>query len=69
MNLEEFAQLVRQHDLTYNYSDDGSVWRRGQAAYDRIVTASKQFPREDVVRIWNAEVDRKLVDGTSFYWK
>ena len=69
MTLEEFAKMGAQHDLTYNYTDDGRVWRLGQESYDRVVAAAKQFPRADVVRIWNQEVDRKLVDGTGVYWK
>ena len=68
MTLDEFHQLVRRHDLTHMYSDDGSVCRRGAAELSKIMEASKQFPREDVVRIWNTEVDRKLRDGTGFYW-
>lgn len=69
MTLDEFHQLVRQHDLTHMYSDDASVYRRGSAALSEIMEAAKQFSREDVVRIWNSEVDRKLHDGTGFYWK
>jgi hypothetical protein len=69
MTLEQFAKLVRDHDLTYAFSDDHSVWERGQRERDVIVAAAKDLPREEVVRIWNAEVDRKLSDGTGFYWK
>jgi hypothetical protein len=35
----------------------------------KIKEAAEQLPREDAVRIWNSEVDRKLVDGTGFYWE
>lgn len=69
MTLDVFTKMVRQHDLTYNYSDDRSVRERGHNEYMAIVEWSKTLPREDVVRIWNAEVDRKLVDGTGFYWE
>ena len=69
MTLDEFKTMVARHDLTYDYSDDASVRRRGHESYMKIMEASKQFPREDAVRIWNSEVDRKLVDGTGFYWK
>lgn len=69
MTLEEFTLMVRTHDLTYAYSDDPSVYRRGRDSYDMIVEAAKQLPREDVVRIWNEEVNRRLFDGSDFYWK
>lgn len=69
MTLDEFHKMVAQHDLTHMYSDDASVYRRGSAELSKIMEAAKQFPREDAVRIWNSEVDRKLHDGTGFYWK
>ncbi len=71
MQLDEFEKLVNGHDLTYDYSDDGSVWRNGQAQYARIKEAAKQFPIEDVKRIWNAKVDRTLIEGhrETFYWR
>lgn len=67
----EFEALVRKHDLTYNYSDDGAVWRRGQASYEAIIKASKLLPRSEAVRIWNKVVDEKLVPSArqQFYWK
>ena len=68
MTFDEFKAMVARHDLTYNYSDDASVRRLGHESYMKIMEASNLRPREDAVRIWNSEVDRKLVDGTDFYW-
>lgn len=67
----EFKALVRKHDLTYNYSDDISAWRRGQESYDAILKAAKLLPRSEAVRIWNKVVDEKILDGhrQQFYWK
>lgn len=69
--LEDFRRACVAHDLTYSYSDDHSVWRRGSAAYGRIREAAKKFPAEDVARIWNAVVDTKLVESarSQFYWR
>lgn len=69
--LEEFTKLVNGHDLTYSYSDDGGVWRRGQAQRDAIRELAKELPREDVERVWNAMVDRSLVPDARepFYWR
>lgn len=69
--IEEFTKLVDQHDLTYDYSDDGAVWRRGCAQKDAIRALAQELPREDVERIWNAKVDRYLVEDARapFYWR
>lgn len=69
--LEQFETLCRQHDLTYQYSDDGSVYRRGRAEYSAIRSMAAQLPRPDAVRIWNAVVDTKIVEGSreQFYWR
>lgn len=71
MTLQEFEAMVNRHDLTYDYSDDGFVWRAGLASENRIKEAAKQFPIEDVKRIWNAMVDKKLVENARapFYWR
>ena len=29
MDIKEFEEMVNRHDLTYDYSDDGYVWRAG----------------------------------------
>jgi hypothetical protein len=69
--IEDFQQAVDRHDLTHAYSDDHSVYRRGAADYDRIHKSAAKFPREDVERIWNAMVDRSLVESAraQFYWR
>jgi len=71
MDIKEFEEMVNRHDLTYDYSDDGSVWRAGLASENRIKEAAKQFPIEDVKRIWNTMVDKKLIEEARkpFYWK
>jgi len=68
---EEFRKLCKQHDLTYEYSDDHSYWLRGNASLAKVQDAAKLLPREDVVRIWNEVVDTKLIPEAraQFYWK
>lgn len=34
MTIDKFYQLLEKHDWTYDYSDDGSVWRCGTAERD-----------------------------------
>lgn len=69
--LDDFENACARHDLTYSYSDDGRWYRAGLASEDRIQKAAKNFPREDVERIWNAMVDRKVVEDVrpQFYWR
>lgn len=68
---DSFREMCRRHDLTFDYSDDGSVWRRGCASWDAVTQAAKLLPRDVAVRIWNEIVDTKLVEDAreSFYWK
>ncbi|UGY15193.1 hypothetical protein HAP48_0042825 [Bradyrhizobium septentrionale] len=69
--LEDFERACNAHDLTYAYSDDGECYRRGRNSEARIEKAAENFPRADVERIWNAMVDRRLVDfaRAAFYWR
>lgn len=69
--LAQFAQLVACHDLTYQYSDDGSVYDKGYQSYWNIVEFSKTIDRADAVKIWNANVDKSLNEEyrKEFYWK
>lgn len=71
MTLEQFEQLVKIHDITHEYSDDHGAWSKGQSQLDRINKESKNFPREEVVRIWNKYVDLKLTKDVvnQFYWE
>ena len=44
MDKEEFLKVLARHDWFYQYSDDYSVWRRGQEASDRIQGLIQQHP-------------------------
>lgn len=67
---QAFEKLVKDHDLTYSYSDDARVLRRGMAQRDAIEEMAKQLPREQVVAIWNKWIDRKIVEKfrSDWYW-
>lgn len=71
ITLEEFKTRVEQHDLTHEYSDDSRVWQAGANDYRAIVNLAEQLPRAEVVKIWNAVVDSKLVPAarSEYYWK
>jgi hypothetical protein len=41
MTLEEFEQLLKAHDWTYNYSDDHRAWTKGREQANKIANARK----------------------------
>lgn len=75
-SLEAFKELVKRHDLTYSYSDDGRVWRRGEASKKEILDMRAALIKEDptnedkCIKIWNDEVDKKIVasETKNWYW-
>jgi hypothetical protein len=69
--IEKFQELVDDHDLTFDYSDDINMYRRGLAQLKEIKELAKELPIESVRAIWNNKVDRYLVENARapFYWK
>lgn len=67
---EEFVALVRRHDLTFMYSDDARVRQTGWDALNRIRDEAKAFDKDWVAKVWNANVDRVMLEGyrKEFYW-
>ena len=54
MNKEQidiYRTKLASHDWYYAYSDDGSVYRRGQAQYQELVKMQKVLDADKV--IWN----------------
>jgi hypothetical protein len=62
-NLENFSEMVKRHDLTYEYSDDHRYWVSGERSMDMIKIEALGLPIDSVVEIWNAHVDKKIVEG------
>lgn len=44
VSLQDFYKALESHDWFYDYSDDGSVYRRGRAEEDRIGKATATSP-------------------------
>lgn len=42
--IDEVRKLLQSHDWSYEYSDDGDVWRRGRASADRCRIALHSLP-------------------------
>lgn len=49
--LTAYACQLSNHDWTYEYSDDGRVWRAGKASQEALEVAQKQIDPDYV--IWN----------------
>lgn len=43
---------LQSHDWYYSYSDDGSVWKRGDDNFNRIKASLKELDREVAMKIW-----------------
>ncbi len=69
--MQRFETLVKNHDLTYQYSDDPTSHNRGRQSYSQILELAKELPRDDAVRIWNSYVEKKLTPGSqqAFLWQ
>jgi len=44
MTQEEFFNACKNHDWTYSYSDDGRVYRQGEAADSKLTAKAKTDP-------------------------
>jgi len=70
MTTEEFTEMVRQHDICYDYSDDHRAWKKGFNERIAIDKARKELGDEICVPIWNARVSRMHEDVQKIYqWK
>lgn len=53
-------KMVRQHDLTHEYSDDSGAYRKGSDEKYEIQKKARRIPKKNFARIWNKEADRKV---------
>lgn len=73
--IQEFEKLVAGHDITYQYSDDNRYYSAGRQQFAQIIDLADQLKElgayDQAQRIWNANVDQKLVPNAreQFYWR
>lgn len=64
--------MCEAHDLTFEYSDDWRVWKKGCISLDLVRAQAALLPsKAEASRIWNAVVDRKITQADErarFYW-
>lgn len=63
-----FEHAVRYHDVSYDYSDDGGVWRRGSAVHTDINSMRNALPDDFAVTVWNARMDQYFVPEEAPRW-
>jgi hypothetical protein len=52
-DLDDYLKTLKHHDWYYSYSDDGGVWRRGDAAQKSIEAKAKTHEMYDkAYKIW-----------------
>jgi predicted nucleic acid-binding Zn-ribbon protein len=59
-SLNRFWRMLRDHDWTFDYSDDGSVWRRGQAELNAI---------REVVEAGGEEYKKLFKEYSEYAWR
>lgn len=71
MTADEFHALCKAHDLTFEYSDDGRVYNRGNEQLKAIEAAAKELPSGVAAKIWNQVVGEKVLPGheVQYLWK
>lgn len=59
-SLNKFWRMLRNHDWTYNYSDDHSVWRRGESQLAAI---------REVVEAGGDEYKKLFISYSEYAWR
>lgn len=51
MNIQEYVSRLKEHDWTYQFSDDGRMYNRGEA--ERNILQSMRKELDPDYEIWN----------------
>jgi len=71
--LAAFAELTEQYDIDAWASDDHRAYTRHRAHMAAVRRAAKELPRDDVKRIWDSMINRKMLSASpeyrqEYYW-
>lgn len=64
MTIEELKSAIKEHDFSFQYSDDHRAWKKGQAELDYIKRLSVGIEPKIILEIWNNEVGIQFSDNT-----
>jgi hypothetical protein len=57
---EEFLRLCREHDLTFEFSDDHRYWKAGSSERQVIIAMAKANPDIRAKEIWDHVSSTKI---------
>lgn len=64
-----YVQRLANHDWTYDYSDDHSVWRRGQQVRDGLIADARKHPEfQQAFNAWSNYIFPKKEDYSAEGW-
>lgn len=66
--LSDLEKKLQYHDWYYSYSDDYSVVRRGERAWDELKAMINLFPRDDVRPLWDKHAPRDYEGKFDIYF-
>jgi hypothetical protein len=80
LSINRIKELITKHDLTYTYSDDNTVYKRGLAQYELIKNAIDNFDlrtthgkdaKDILTNHWNNKVELELTEDvwSQFKWE
>jgi hypothetical protein len=58
---EQFREMCKAHDLTFEYSDDSNAYNRGREQLAAIKEAAEQLPLGVAEQIWNQVISEKIL--------
>lgn len=56
--LADLERKLQTHDWSYHYSDDHSVYCRGERSWDELSRMIRLFPRDEVRPLWEKHCGR-----------
>lgn len=70
MSLSELEELIKAHDMTFLFSDNDFLFAEGLKERNHIRECAKNFPFEQVSRIWDKYVDLYVEEDYRkfYYW-
>lgn len=59
-----YVEALRDHDWSFEYSDDGAVWRRGRA--ELLHLRAEQAALDADFAIWNRHCNPRCLNGRPY---
>lgn len=72
ITITELEDLIKNHDISYLFSDDDDIFSSGLDEFNAIRILAKNFDKVLVEQMWDSYVDKKIADDEArqfFYWK